>query len=103
METYRTLPTCNQMKVHYDQREEDRLMQSLMGLNDTYNIVHTNILMMLPPPNIRKAYSLVIQEEMQRQVTLESTENFSIVVAVHGRTNNFSNNSKEKYCDYCNC
>ncbi|KAG5003445.1 hypothetical protein JHK84_027712 [Glycine max] len=40
--------------------EEDQLMQFLMGLNDTYNTVRTNILMMSPLPNVRQAYSLVI-------------------------------------------
>lgn len=63
LETYRTLPTCNQMKAHDEQREEDRLMQFLMGLNDTYSTVRTNILMMSPLPNVRQAYSLVIQDE----------------------------------------
>ncbi|KAK2968199.1 hypothetical protein RJ640_001031 [Escallonia rubra] len=39
LDTYRALPTCNQMKAHDEQREEDRLMQFLMGLHDTYNVV----------------------------------------------------------------
>jgi hypothetical protein len=84
LETYRTLPTCNQMKAHDEQREEDRLMQFLMGLNDTYSTVRTNILMMSPLPNVRQAYSLVIQDETQRQMTSETTENFSIAAAIRG-------------------
>ncbi|KAK3007221.1 hypothetical protein RJ639_017507 [Escallonia herrerae] len=42
LDTYRALPTCNQMKAHDEQREEDRLMQFLMGLHDTYNVVHSS-------------------------------------------------------------
>ncbi|KAK3028810.1 hypothetical protein RJ639_038637 [Escallonia herrerae] len=102
LDTYRALPTCNQMKAHDEQREEDRLMQFLMGLHDTYNIVRTNILMMSPLPNVRQAYSLVIQEETQRQMTPESTENFSIAAAIQRRGNNFSNKSKDKHCEHCN-
>ncbi|KAK2998154.1 hypothetical protein RJ639_026159 [Escallonia herrerae] len=102
LHTYRALPTCNQMKAHDEQREEDRLMQFLMGLDDTYNIVRTNILMMSPLPNVRQAYSLVIQEETQRQMTPESTENFSIATAIQRRGNNFSNKSKDKHCEHCN-
>lgn len=60
-------------KAHDDQREEDRLMQFLMGLNDSYNTVRSNILMMSPLPNVRQAYSLVIQEETQRQMSSETT------------------------------
>ncbi|KAL5779729.1 hypothetical protein ACOSQ2_010466 [Xanthoceras sorbifolium] len=102
LETYWSIPTCNQMKAHYDQREEDRLMQFLMGLNNTYNVIRSNIVMMTPLPNVRQDYSLVIQEETQRQMTTESTENFSIAAAVHWKTNNSLNNNKDKYCDHCN-
>ncbi|KAK3008274.1 hypothetical protein RJ639_014960 [Escallonia herrerae] len=102
LDTYRTLPTCNQMKAHDEQREEDRLMQFLMGLHDTYNIVCTNILMMSPLPNVRQAYSLVIQEETQRQMIPESIENFSIAAAIQRRGNKFSNKSKDKHCEHCN-
>ncbi|KAK2969268.1 hypothetical protein RJ640_021987 [Escallonia rubra] len=102
LDIYRALPTCNQMKAHDEQREEDRLMQFLMGLHDTYNVVRTNILMMSPLPNVRQAYSLVIQEETQRQMTPESTENFSIAAAIQRRGNHFSNKSKDKHCEHCN-
>lgn len=102
LETYRTFPTCNQIKAHNEQKEEDWLMQFLMGLNDTYNIVRTNILMMSSLPNVRQAYSLVIQDEMQRQMTSESTENFSIATAIQSHPNNFSNKStKDKHCEHC--
>ena len=57
-------------------------MQLLMGLNESYNTVRSNILMMTPLPNVRQAYSLLVQEEMQRQVTSEPTKNFSITSAV---------------------
>ncbi|KAK2993289.1 hypothetical protein RJ640_022128 [Escallonia rubra] len=102
LDTYRALPTCNHMKAHDEQREEDCLMQFLMGLHDTYNVVRTNILMMSPLPNVQQAYSLVIQEETQRQMTPESTENFSIAAATQRRGNKFSNKSKDKHCEHCN-
>ncbi|XP_074337701.1 uncharacterized protein LOC141714057 [Apium graveolens] len=65
LDTFRTPPTCNQMKVHNEQKEEDRMMQFLMGLSKTYNVVRSNILMMSPLPNIHQAYSLVFQDETQ--------------------------------------
>jgi ribosomal protein L21 len=91
------------MKAHDEQREEDRLMQFLMGLNESYSTVRNNILMMSPLPNVRQAYSLVIQEETQRQMTSETTENFSIAAAIHSHSNNSSNKFfKKKYRDHCN-
>lgn len=45
-----------------------RLIQFLMGLNDTYSGVRSNILMSTPLPSIDHAYSLLIQDEKQREV-----------------------------------
>ncbi|XP_073119563.1 uncharacterized protein [Henckelia pumila] len=101
LDTYRPISACNQMKEHIAQREEDRIMHFLMGLNDTYSSVRSNILMITPLPNVRQTYSLVIQDEVQREVTTETTENFSIVAAVRNHPNNFSNKSKGKYCEHC--
>ena len=81
LETYRHHPTCNQIKAHN---------------------VRSNILMMTPLPNVHQAYSLVIQDETQRKMTLESIENFSIAAIIQIRPNNFSNNSKDKVCEHCN-
>ncbi|KAH7565818.1 hypothetical protein JRO89_XS08G0021400 [Xanthoceras sorbifolium] len=102
LDTYRLISACNQMKAHIEQREEDRMMQFLMGLKDTYNVVCSNILMITPLPNVRQTYSLVNQEEIQRQVTLETAENFSIAATIQNHSNNSSNKLKNKYCEHCN-
>jgi len=39
-----------------------------MGLNDNYNVVRENILMMNPLPSISQIYSMLIQEEKQSEV-----------------------------------
>ncbi|KAI5338735.1 hypothetical protein L3X38_018007 [Prunus dulcis] len=96
LEAYRPPLTCNEEKTHRERKEEDQMMQFLMGLSDTFNNVRTNILMMTPLPNIRQAYSLVIQDETQRQITSSTTENFSLAAAIQSRQNNFSNDSKQK-------
>ncbi|KAG6401762.1 hypothetical protein SASPL_138627 [Salvia splendens] len=100
LDTYRTHVACNQEKLHNEEKEEDRLMQFLMGLNDVFKAARSNILMMNPLPNVRQAYSLVIQEEMQRQVSSDTPENFSIAATVQGKSFP-SKNSKEKLCDHC--
>nr|XP_009763850.1 PREDICTED: uncharacterized protein LOC104215692 [Nicotiana sylvestris] len=48
--------------------QDERLIQFFMGLNDTYSPVRSNILMMSPLPNINIAYSLLVQDERQREV-----------------------------------
>ena len=57
--------------------------------------------MMTPLPNVMQAYSLLVQEEMQRQVTSEPTKNFSISSAVQKKTT-YSKFAKDKSCEQCN-
>ncbi|KAM1434699.1 hypothetical protein ACFX2I_042754 [Malus domestica] len=101
LETYRPFLICDQTKAHNEQIEEDRMMQFLMGLNDIYSGVRSNILMMAPLPKVRQAYSLVIQDETQRQMSSGSNENFTIAAAVQSRSNHSFNNSKNIRCEYC--
>lgn len=59
--------------------EEQRLIQLLMGLNDSYKVLHGQILMMKPLHNVSTAYSLIIQEEQQRGITNNSQINLDSI------------------------
>lgn len=48
--------------------KRQRLMQFLMGLNETYEQARSQILMTHPTPNVNKAYSVIIERESQRSV-----------------------------------
>ncbi|KAL3538213.1 hypothetical protein ACH5RR_001579 [Cinchona calisaya] len=100
LENYRDPCTCDHAKAHQEQLQEDRLMQFLMGLNESYKGVRSNILMMTPLPNVRQAYSLVIQEQTQRQLSSEPepTENFTIAANVQSKASGINNT---KTCDHC--
>ena len=52
-----------------------RLMQFLMGLNESYSAIRGQILLMNPLPDVAKAYSSIVQEEKQRSLgaTRETT------------------------------
>ena len=76
-------------------------MQLLMGLNESYKTVRSNILMMTPLPNVRQGYSLLVHEEMQRQITFEPIENFSNASAVRKKTT-YSKFVKDESCEHCN-
>ncbi|KAL0378986.1 UNVERIFIED_CONTAM: hypothetical protein Sradi_3204100 [Sesamum radiatum] len=60
--------TCGASKEITNMRTADNLMQFLMGLNDTFDHVRNQILMMEPLPNATKAYSMVLRVEKQREV-----------------------------------
>ncbi|XP_060965603.1 uncharacterized protein LOC133034521 [Cannabis sativa] len=67
----RPQPVCNcgAMKVILEQQEEDRLLEFLVGLNDSFSNVRSQILMRDPLPTVNKAYASVVQEERQRSLT----------------------------------
>ncbi|RVW81703.1 Retrovirus-related Pol polyprotein from transposon RE1 [Vitis vinifera] len=44
-----------------------RLMQFLMGLNESYNAIRGQILLMNPLPDVAKAYSSIVQEERSNE------------------------------------
>lgn len=59
---------CGVGKLMSNLKNEDKLMQYVMGLNEGYNIVKNKILMMDPLPYRNKAYSMALQMEKQREV-----------------------------------
>ena len=72
---FRPLPCCTYGKCSCGVNDkitnfqhQDSLMQFLNGLNDSYAQVRTQILIMEPIPSIDKAFSMVIQGEMQRSL-----------------------------------
>ncbi|XP_042512855.1 uncharacterized protein LOC122087713 [Macadamia integrifolia] len=96
--------------------------QFLMGLNEAYSTVRTQILTMEPLPNIGKAYSLVLQEEKHKGLHLIQTmsSDTAALAANHGnstqadagyRSNSGQNRSattdtnrfcRRPYCSHCN-
>ncbi|CAJ2654029.1 unnamed protein product [Trifolium pratense] len=60
--------TCEGMKKFNERMEREKLMQFLMGLNETYTTVRNNILMMKPLPNTQQAFSMALQHERQLDV-----------------------------------
>ncbi|XP_074327756.1 uncharacterized protein LOC141665669 [Apium graveolens] len=49
-------------------QQDQRIIQFLMGLNETYNVIKGSILMRSPLPSIGQVYSLLLQEETQREI-----------------------------------
>ena len=78
--------------------EEQRLMQFLIGLNEVYSTVQSNILLIEPLPTVTKAYALILQDERQRSLSSPTTQipDQSALAAIS------RSSSKPKYhCDFC--
>ncbi|KAE8690040.1 hypothetical protein F3Y22_tig00110929pilonHSYRG00026 [Hibiscus syriacus] len=80
------------------------LFQFLMGLNELYSAVRSQILLMQPLPNVNQAYSMLVQEESQRShstgipLTHDSTVFYSNSSASSGSTGRRRFNGT---CDHC--
>lgn len=66
------------------------LTQFLMGLGDHFTAIRGQILMMKPIPTLSQCYSMLLQEENQREISKYSHMN-SGSVAMSVRYNNIGN------------
>ncbi|XP_074350333.1 uncharacterized protein LOC141689818 isoform X2 [Apium graveolens] len=60
--------TCGATKKITQFQQDQRVIQFLMGLNDSYNMMRGSILMRSPLPSLGQVYSLLLQEEAQREI-----------------------------------
>jgi hypothetical protein len=75
--------------VHGAQQDQQRLMQFLMELNDSYSAICGQILLINPLPTVRQVYSSISQEENQRLLSSMHAVNDSIestVMVVRGNS-----------------
>ncbi|XP_070006038.1 uncharacterized protein [Nicotiana sylvestris] len=102
-----------------------RLLQFLMGLNESYAQSNNQIMMMSPTPNINKVYTMIISEESRRSLTISShtvdnqenttlfssgnngaynPKNIALFTSKGGPNsmNKFRTRKKTSYCNYCN-
>ncbi|XP_014503011.1 uncharacterized protein LOC106763324 [Vigna radiata var. radiata] len=63
---------CDLSKVSLKYREMEHVICFLKGLNDSYNTVKTQILLMDPLPNVNRVFSLIIQQERQEKHNTET-------------------------------
>ncbi|KAL4566348.1 hypothetical protein LXL04_030462 [Taraxacum kok-saghyz] len=107
--------TCESAKAISDFTSSTRLMQFLMGFNDTYENLRNQILVLDPLPSVHKAYSMALSVEKQKEVQI----NFSIPTesAMYVKNSNQNNNDKrqpykpkpdfknksggDRYCTFC--
>lgn len=71
LSNYKSIPACSCGVVwtlnSYIQQE--RILQFLVGLNESFAPAHAHILLMEPLPSLNKVFSLVLQEEQQREIS----------------------------------
>ncbi|XP_075515853.1 uncharacterized protein LOC142550661 [Primulina tabacum] len=58
---------CGGVKGILEREEKEKVMQFLMGLNDSFSTVRGSILLMNPLPDTRKVHALILQHERQNE------------------------------------
>ncbi|XP_016445850.1 uncharacterized protein LOC107771034 [Nicotiana tabacum] len=57
---------CTKHKEYAEHMEQQRLVQFLMGLNETYAQARSQVLLTVPVPTLNQAYNMIMQDESQR-------------------------------------
>jgi hypothetical protein len=71
LNNYRPLPlcSCGTSRTVLDYQHQEYVFQFLMGLNESFSHIRGQILLMDPLPPINKIFSMIVQEERQREIT----------------------------------
>ncbi|XP_075512619.1 uncharacterized protein LOC142548180 [Primulina tabacum] len=97
-----TLPSCEcdtaRRNLNHDQQQ--KLLQFLIGLNDSYMTIRSQILMMSPLPSVGQDFSIISQEESHRSLILVDSKPASVFYSMQHRAENREKN--QPYCEYCN-
>src|SRR3954471_24216347 len=78
LDQYRPMPNCTcpvtcacvAMRNSRSFRAEDRIIQFLIGLNEEFHGVVSQVLLMDPLPQINKVFSMVLQQERKIRGTI---------------------------------
>ncbi|KAA8515426.1 hypothetical protein F0562_018963 [Nyssa sinensis] len=97
---------CGAAAEFVKEKEEERVHQFLMGLNDEFfGTIRSQILAMDPLPSIGRAYAMVIQEEKHKSVTRgreDKSDTVAFAVYARGRDRNQQQREENKStCTHC--
>ncbi|GKU92898.1 hypothetical protein SLEP1_g6561 [Rubroshorea leprosula] len=113
--SYSPIPdcTCGAVKDFLKAREEEKVHQFILGLNDNFSSVRSHILRTEPLPNISKAYALVTREEREISLCASRPTNveaaaFNVRSHLNHRANQLDSmgssskpRANPKLCDHC--
>ncbi|XP_010516220.1 PREDICTED: uncharacterized protein LOC104791909 [Camelina sativa] len=78
------------------EKETNRVIDFLMGLNDSYDNLRSRILMKNSLPSLSEIYNLLDQDDSQKSVTVAATSDFSIAAfqVSHSQSQGFSKSAQ---------
>ncbi|XP_075670303.1 uncharacterized protein LOC142640096 [Castanea sativa] len=101
--------SCGAMKILSASHDKAYVMRFLMGLNENFETLRSQILMHDPFPSMSKVYSLVLQEESLKNIghgNSASSQSNAMAMYTNSKGNsnwNKGNGKKDKpFCTHCN-
>lgn len=92
--------TCGASCKIAEKEQTNKVMQFLMGLNDSYSAIRGQILLLQVLPYIEKIYAMVLQEEKQRDLTI--TKEIMLVERAKQKGNLPHKPKNKLRCTHCN-
>ncbi|KAF7824378.1 uncharacterized protein G2W53_022522 [Senna tora] len=119
-EIHRLRPTprcmCGKCSCSFNKRMNDieadtKLIQFLMGLNQGFDMIRSQILALDPLPSVNKAFAMMITVETEKEINLShgnnTVEGSTMLARGNIRSENFKKNEDKKneklakHCDHC--
>lgn len=97
---------CNVIALRNEIDNTDNLIQFLIGLNDSYDNMRNQLLIIKPLPIVNKPYSMVLSVEKQREEQINNvTEEMPAVFYTNpkdsSRPHNRGKDKDNRICTYC--
>ncbi|XP_073024180.1 uncharacterized protein [Primulina eburnea] len=89
---------CDTARQYIAHEQQQKLLQFLMGLNDSYAQIRSQVLMMSRLPSIGQAFSIISQEESHRSLSVVE-EPSTVFFSVQGKLGNQKKDILT--CNYC--
>ncbi|XP_070041256.1 uncharacterized protein [Nicotiana tomentosiformis] len=91
---------CEESRPSVELLKNIRLLLFLMGLNESYGNIRSNVLEKRPVITVNEAYAIVTQEESQRTLGVTNTLKDPLIMLV-GKGHEFRPKRSGLICDYC--
>nr|XP_033514192.1 uncharacterized protein LOC117278866 [Nicotiana tomentosiformis]XP_033514193.1 uncharacterized protein LOC117278866 [Nicotiana tomentosiformis] len=93
---------CRKARDHVEQMHQQRVMQFLSGLNDSYDQSRRQILMKTNAPNLNQTYAMIIQDESQQSIgATVLLDKMDPIAMQAGRVQGFKGKKQFPQCEHC--
>lgn len=96
---------CDNTKIYAERAQQQRLLQFLVGLNETYAAARSQILLMSPLPSINQAFAMIAEDEAQRDLVRStrpgSVDTMAMAVRGRGRGQGRGRGGPPPQCSHC--